>query len=223
MVVHAAPAVAAGAYDLLALSILEDRAGNQIGRAFEVDNFETVDKGPDPRTVTLPFHVISMTSRAFAARARAVLIGTIALVSTAHAQSVEQLRLIAPAAPGGGWDQTARVMQQALQREGIARLAPVENIPGAAGTIGLARFIGAERGRGDVLMVSGLIMLGGIVTHQSPVTLRDVVPIARLTGEYQSDCRAGRLAATFAAGSDCRVQGAAGIDLLGRRVGRRQR
>ena len=45
----------AGDYDLLALSILEDRAGNQIGRAFEVDNFETVDKGPDPRTVTLPF------------------------------------------------------------------------------------------------------------------------------------------------------------------------
>ena len=106
-------------------------------------------------------------------------------VSTAHAQSMPQLRLIAPAAPGGGWDQTARVMQQALQREGLARLAPVENIPGAAGTIGLARFIGAERGRGDVLMVSGLIMLGGIVTHQSPVTLRDVVPIARLTGEYE--------------------------------------
>jgi putative tricarboxylic transport membrane protein len=101
------------------------------------------------------------------------------------AQSIQQLRLIAPAAPGGGWDQTARVMQQALQREDIARLAPVENIPGAAGTIGLARFIGAERGRGDVIMVSGLIMLGGIVTHQSPVTLRDVVPIARLTGEYE--------------------------------------
>ena len=47
----------AGAYDLLALSILEDRAGNQIGRAFEVDNFETVDKGPDPKTVTLPFRL----------------------------------------------------------------------------------------------------------------------------------------------------------------------
>jgi putative tricarboxylic transport membrane protein len=105
--------------------------------------------------------------------------------TTADAQSMAQLRLIAPAAPGGGWDQTARVMQQALQRENLARLAPVENIPGAAGTIGLARFIGAERGRGDVLMVSGLIMLGGIVTHQSPVTLRDVVPIARLTGEYE--------------------------------------
>jgi putative tricarboxylic transport membrane protein len=106
-------------------------------------------------------------------------------LSSAYGQSISQLRLIAPAAPGGGWDQTARVMQQALQREGLAHLAPVENVPGAAGTIGLARFIGAERGRGDALMVSGLIMLGGIVTHQSPVTLRDVVPIARLTGEYE--------------------------------------
>ena len=111
---------------------------------------------------------------------------TVALAAIAMAApAMEQLRLIAPAAPGGGWDQTARVMQQTLQRAGIVRIAPVENIPGAAGTIGLARFVGAERGTGDVLMVSGLIMLGGIVMHRSPVTLHDVVPIARLTGEYE--------------------------------------
>ena len=47
----------AGRYELLALSILEDRAGNQIGRAFEVDNFEAVDKSPDPKTVTVAFAV----------------------------------------------------------------------------------------------------------------------------------------------------------------------
>src|SRR5688572_11044769 len=109
-----------------------------------------------------------------------------AAAAPAFAQpQVEHLRIIAPAAPGGGWDQTARVMQQVLQRAGIVRTPIVENIPGAAGTIGLARFIGAERGNGDALMVSGLIMLGGIVTHQSPVTLDDVVPIARITGEYE--------------------------------------
>jgi putative tricarboxylic transport membrane protein len=95
------------------------------------------------------------------------------------------LRIIAPAAPGGGWDQTARAMQQVLQRVGVARVVPVENVSGAAGTIGLARFIGAERGRGDVLMISGLIMLAAIVTHQSPVTLADTTPVARLTGEYE--------------------------------------
>jgi hypothetical protein len=46
-----------GTYQLLALDILEDLAGNQIGRAFEVDNFDTVDKSPNPQTITIPFRV----------------------------------------------------------------------------------------------------------------------------------------------------------------------
>ena len=77
-------------------------------------------------------------------------------------------------------------MQAALQEAGIVHTSSVENIPGAAGTIGLARFISAERGNGDVLMISGLIMLGGVLTHQSPVTLREVTPVARLSGEYEA-------------------------------------
>jgi putative tricarboxylic transport membrane protein len=114
-----------------------------------------------------------------AARAQAPSAGT------AAGPSFDQLRIDAPAAPGGGWDQTARAMQQALERARIVRTPVVDNVPGAAGTIGLARFIGAERGDGDAVLVSGLIMLGGIVTHRSPVTLADVTPIARLTGEYE--------------------------------------
>ena len=83
----------------------------------------------------------------------------LALCVSASGVSAEPIydhpRIIAPAAPGGGWDQTARAMQQALQTDGHRPTASVENIPGAAGTIGLARFIGAERGSGDVVMVSG--------------------------------------------------------------------
>ena len=116
----------------------------------------------------------------------ALLFPLCAGVVTAQQPSFDQLRLIAPAAPGGGWDQTARVMQQVLQRSGLVRSAPVENIAGAAGTIGLARFVGSEQGREDTLLVSGLIMLGGVVMHRSPVTLREVTPIARLTGEYEA-------------------------------------
>ena len=123
-----------------------------------------------------------------AQRALAAIVLCLAANSVASAQQpqLDQLRLIAPAAPGGGWDQTARVMQQVLQRSGIVRTAPVENIPGAAGTIGLARFVGSEQGRDDAILVSGLIMLGGIVMHRSPVTLHEVTPIARLTGEYEA-------------------------------------
>jgi hypothetical protein len=47
----------AGTYQFLALDVLEDVAGNQVGRAFEVDNFDSVDKDPDPKSVTLPFTV----------------------------------------------------------------------------------------------------------------------------------------------------------------------
>jgi putative tricarboxylic transport membrane protein len=103
-----------------------------------------------------------------------------------QAPQLGELRIVAPAAPGGGWDQTARAMQQALDRAGLVATPVVENIPGAAGTVGLARFLGAERGNGDALLVSGLIMLGGIVTYDSAVTLADAVPIARLTGEYEA-------------------------------------
>jgi len=115
----------------------------------------------------------------------ALLALTAGALPAAAQPAYDHLRLVAPAAPGGGWDQTARAMQQALQRAGIARTVSVENIPGAAGLIGLARFIGSEQGNGDTLMASGLIMLGAIVTQRSAVTLRDVTPIARLTGEYE--------------------------------------
>ena len=47
----------AGQHQLLALDTLEDVAGNQIGRAFEVDNFETVDKSPNPKRIMVPFTV----------------------------------------------------------------------------------------------------------------------------------------------------------------------
>ena len=120
------------------------------------------------------------------AAVRACVLALLTLALPAGAQPVlRELRLVAPAAPGGGWDQTARAMQQVLQRTGLVTTPVVDNVPGAAGTIGLARFVGAERGRGDTLLVSGLIMVGGIVMHDSPITTADATPLARLTGEYE--------------------------------------
>jgi hypothetical protein len=49
----------AGTYNLLALAILEDPAGNRIGRAFEIENTEGVDKGPDAQAAMIPFTVRS--------------------------------------------------------------------------------------------------------------------------------------------------------------------
>jgi putative tricarboxylic transport membrane protein len=91
--------------------------------------------------------------------------------------------IMAPAAPGGGWDQTARTMQEALQAEGISGNVQVTNVPGAGGTIGLAQFVNQENGNPNALIVGGYVMVGAILTNASPVTLAQVTPIARLTGE----------------------------------------
>jgi putative tricarboxylic transport membrane protein len=109
-----------------------------------------------------------------------ILAGAIALPAAAADYSI-----MAPAAPGGGWDQTARTMQTALQTEKISNKVQVMNVPGAGGTIGIAQFASQQKGNPNQLMVGGYVMVGAILTNKSPVTLKDVTPIARLTGEYE--------------------------------------
>ncbi|MES1148251.1 MAG: tripartite tricarboxylate transporter substrate binding protein, partial [Bradyrhizobium guangdongense] len=65
---------------------------------------------------------------------------TLATATATFAQQLE-LKLMAPAAPGGGWDQTARSMQQALVASGVARSVQVTNVPGAGGSVGIAQFV----------------------------------------------------------------------------------
>jgi putative tricarboxylic transport membrane protein len=107
------------------------------------------------------------------------------LALSGPAMALDELLLVAPAAPGGGWDQTARAFQETMQGEGIVKTVTVENIPGAGGTVGLAQFVDKHKGNPNALLVNGLVMVGAILTNNSPVTLDQVTPIARLTGEYE--------------------------------------
>jgi len=102
----------------------------------------------------------------------------------AAAQQLE-LKIMAPAAPGGGWDQTARAIQQALTAEKLVRSAQVINVAGAGGTVGIAQFVNNSKGDGNQLMVNGFVMVGAILMNKSPVTLDQVTPVARLTEETQ--------------------------------------
>jgi putative tricarboxylic transport membrane protein len=94
----------------------------------------------------------------------------------------QQLRIMAPAAPGGGWDQTSRAMQESL-RELIGR-TEVYNVAGAGGTIGLSQFVRFD-GEPSQLMTTGLIMVGAVVANHSPYSLDDTTPLVRLTTDYQ--------------------------------------
>ncbi len=140
---------------------------------------------PSVRFAALHYNRAVMSGRFPTARlctACRVLLATMTVAGSAAAQT---LTVVAPAAPGGGWDQTARAMQRALRDAEPRTIVNVENVPGAAGTVGLARFVSAERGRPDAWLVIGLVMVGGMATTRSAVTLADVTPIARLTGEHE--------------------------------------
>ena len=107
------------------------------------------------------------------------------LAGAASAQ-VTELKIMAPAAPGGGWDQTARSMQQALTQSGLVKSVQVTNVPGAGGSIGIVQFVNGAKGDGKPLMVNGYVMVGAILTNKSPVGLDQTTPIARLTAEYEA-------------------------------------
>lgn len=117
------------------------------------------------------------------------LLATAAALAAAPALAqqapLQALKIMAPAAPGGGWDQTARSMQQAIVAAGIAKSVQVTNVPGAGGTIGIAQFVTGAKGDGTQLMVNGFVMVGAILTNKAPVSLDQVTPIARLTQETE--------------------------------------
>ncbi|HXV24457.1 MAG TPA: tripartite tricarboxylate transporter substrate-binding protein [Alphaproteobacteria bacterium] len=101
------------------------------------------------------------------------------------ARALDEVKITAPASPGGGWDQTARTMAEAMQGAGVVKNVQVNNVPGAGGTIGLAQFVDTQKGKGDALLITGLVMVGAILTNNSPVSLAETTPVARLTGEYE--------------------------------------
>jgi putative tricarboxylic transport membrane protein len=106
------------------------------------------------------------------------------LITPMATAQISELRIMAPAGPGGGWDQTARTIQSTLQTEGLVANIQVENVAGAGGTIGLQQFVNRSSGDPNATIVGGYVMVGAIIANNSNVTLADITPLARLTGEY---------------------------------------
>ena len=105
------------------------------------------------------------------------------LAIAVHAQP--SLKMMIPANPGGGWDQTGRNLAAAMQSAKLVSSVQFDNKGGAGGTIGLAQFINSSKGDSNAIMIGGMVMVGAIYLENSPVNLSTVTPLARLTGEYE--------------------------------------
>lgn len=105
------------------------------------------------------------------------------IATTSHAQP--SLKMMIPANPGGGWDQTGRHLAAAMQSAKLVSSVQFENKGGAGGTIGLAQFINSSKGDPNAVLIGGMVMVGAIYLDNAPVNLSMVTPLARLTGEYE--------------------------------------
>jgi putative tricarboxylic transport membrane protein len=103
---------------------------------------------------------------------------------SAAAQAISNLKMMIPANPGGGWDQTGRALAAAMQQAKVVQSVQFDNKGGAAGTIGLTQFVNSAKGDPNAVLMGGMVMVGGIILNKSPVDLGMVTPIARLTSEY---------------------------------------
>ncbi|SDB35419.1 Bug family tripartite tricarboxylate transporter substrate binding protein [Belnapia rosea] len=98
-------------------------------------------------------------------------------------QRLASLYMFIPAGPGGGWDGLGRAIEQVARQAGLVGSFQFENVGGAGGSVGLPRFVGQRRGRPDALMVTGSIMVGATLTNKTPVGMKDLTPVARMTEE----------------------------------------
>lgn len=114
----------------------------------------------------------------------ALVLAAALVPATAFAQ---RATVMIPATPGGGWDSTARMTMQVLDEAKIFNDGALFiNKGGAGGTIALAEFVKANKGDDNAVMVMGSVMISAIIANKSPVTLNDVVPLARLTREFNA-------------------------------------
>ena len=114
-----------------------------------------------------------------------LLAGAALGLSAALASAQPTLKMMIPANPGGGWDQTGRNLAAAMQSAKLVSSVQFDNKGGAAGTIGLAQFVNSAKGDANSVMIGGMVMVGGIILNKSPVNLSQVTPIARLTSEWE--------------------------------------
>lgn len=109
------------------------------------------------------------------------LCGCLGLLSGRAAAQGTDLHIVAPSAPGTGWDQVAQALRASLAEKGGLSTS-VTNVPGGGGIVGLTQFLA---GQADTdLLVTGLTMLDASLLSRSAPDFGRVTPIARLSAEY---------------------------------------
>ena len=95
----------------------------------------------------------------------------------------DQLRMMVPNSPGGGYDVTARTAVKIIETAGITGRVQVFNVIGGGGSLAMTRLMN-ENGNPELLMMMGLGVIGATLTNSS-ARVTGATPIARLLEEQE--------------------------------------
>ena len=101
---------------------------------------------------------------------RALAVAACAMIATAA--PAQSLKILLPANPGGGWDQTGRTLGKVMTEAKLASSVQYENKGGAGGTIGLAQFVNVSKGDPNALMIGGQAMVAAGEPNKSAVRVQ---------------------------------------------------
>jgi putative tricarboxylic transport membrane protein len=112
-------------------------------------------------------------------------LGCVAIAFAATGVLAQQpLKVLIPANPGGGWDQTGRTLGRVMNDAKLVSSVQYDNKGGAGGTIGLAQFVNSSKGDPTAVMIGGQAMVSAVELNNSAVKVQQATPLARLVAEY---------------------------------------
>ena len=128
--------------------------------------------------------IIHPSSRRDVLRGGAAALALLGLPLGATAQEViDRVQFLVGFGVGGGFDQTARGAQEALQKSGLMANVAVENRTGGGGSVAIAHLIETAARQQNTLMVNGTSIVLRSLSGEFRQTYRDVTMVNTLTAE----------------------------------------
>lgn len=102
-----------------------------------------------------------------------------------HADPIMQaVHFLIPAAPGSGWDGTARGIGEAMRAAGLVEEVSYENLSGDSGGKAIAKLIETAGQQQQTLLVNSTPIVVHSLQDIYPQTFRDLVPIGSVVADY---------------------------------------
>ncbi len=96
---------------------------------------------------------------------------------------IDRLNFLVGFGVGGGFDQTARGTQEALQKSGLVSNVTVENRTGGGGSVAIAHLIETRDRQQNTLMVNGTSIVVRSLNREFAQTYRDITVVNTITAE----------------------------------------